>query len=366
MLTVASSVWLAWMACGAWLEYRKRRNLAHVRHRILVTGMRGKTTFVRLLHAGLVQHGVPTLSRISGDAPLLLLPDGRERPSPRRGLPNIVELQRVLLGSAVRGVEAVVLENMAIRPDLQRTVGKYIFRPTLQVLVSDAPDHLDVFPAGARDRAVLQLGALDKGIPLLITPGEENGELRSHAVARGFELVEPEEGHSPTGLYPHTRNLLAGVMAALRTMNAAGPENLETVARRAREDERIDIYTTGEGFRLADLLSVNDPLSTSTMLRLLAERAGVTPQKAGAVYCHRRDRAARLQSFVSLLRRHPAVIVGDRPPLTVLKASGARYLRRLDPRAVPGEGFAFAAGNAAYAGARVRQVFRSMGEHARW
>ncbi len=366
VFSVVSTVWLAWNACGAYLEFRKRRNLSHVSNRILVGGMRGKTTFVRLLHAGLLRHGVRTLGRVSGDSPVLLLPDGQERLSPRRGLPNIAELQRVLLDPMTRNAEAVILENMAIRPDLQQVVREQIFRPTLQVMAGDAPDHLDVFPEDPRARAAMLLGTLDKRVPLLLVPGGENEEMLALARKRGFSLVEPVEGLALPGLHAHMRHIVAAVMAALVRFGAGRDAALEAIVPLAEEYQKIDVYTTTEGFRLADLLSVNDPLSTSQLLRLLLAKAGVEPEQAGVIYCHRGDRGVRFQSFLDILRRHPAVVVGDRPPLWLLRKSGAHYSKRLEPDMFPGSGFAFAAGNTANAGVRVRSLFRSLGEHARW
>lgn len=366
MLTVAATIWVSWLAGGTLLEQYKRRHFRHIPHRVLVGGMRGKTSFVRLLHTALRRKGIRPLARTSGDSPVILLPDGSQRPFPRRGLPNISELQRLLLSRSIRDVDALVFENMAIRPDLQRTVREAIVRPTLQVMVNDAPDHLDVFPADPERRALMLLGTLDRQTPLLLTPGEDNDPMRELARGQGFNLVEPRGAALPEDLYDHSKNLVRGVLTVLEHMGHGGEEALEALAPLARDLQRVSVYTTDEGFHLADLLSVNDPASTFHLLSLLAERAGIDPGGSGVVYCHREDRPARLLSFMPVLKAHPAVIVGDRPPRTLLRRSGAIYTRDFGEGILPGTGFAFAIGNTRHGRTSFRDLFERLGAHARW
>ncbi len=53
MIELTAALWLSWLAVGTVAERRARCRLDAIPHRILVGGARGKTTLVRLIHAGL-------------------------------------------------------------------------------------------------------------------------------------------------------------------------------------------------------------------------------------------------------------------------------------------------------------------------
>src|SRR5690606_11514584 len=88
---------------------RHRRPLSQIPIRVHVAGSRGKTTVTRLIGAGLNGGGLRVLVKTTGTLPLLVMPDGSERPWPRRGLPSIGEQIRVVRLAARLKVDAIVL-----------------------------------------------------------------------------------------------------------------------------------------------------------------------------------------------------------------------------------------------------------------
>ena len=123
---------------------RHRRALARVPVRIFVNGTRGKSSVTRLITAVLRGSGTPTVGKTTGTCSRLILPDGKERPVPRDGPPNIAELIRTFRTAHRLGAEAIVFECMAVDPDLQRIAEERIVRPTITVLTNARLDHTDV------------------------------------------------------------------------------------------------------------------------------------------------------------------------------------------------------------------------------
>ena len=118
--------------------------------RILVTGTRGKSSLVRLLHAGLLACGLRSCARITGVLPRELSPSGCR--TIRRAAPAHVREMRWWLAQVPRGTDAVVMENSAVAPELQEAAGAWL-RPTLVVWTTLRSDHAEAWGPGIEGAA---------------------------------------------------------------------------------------------------------------------------------------------------------------------------------------------------------------------
>ena len=116
--------------------------LENIPVRICITGTRGKSSVVRLVHAGLRGAGLKVLGKTTGSQPTLLLPDGREKEIERRGTPSILEQRSTLRYAADYDVDAYVVELMSIHPEYQRVESKGLLNPNLVGITKLALDHL--------------------------------------------------------------------------------------------------------------------------------------------------------------------------------------------------------------------------------
>ena len=130
---------------GVW----SRRNVTRLQRvplRVLVTGTRGKSSTVRLIHAALTAGGIPTLGKMTGTASRELDTAGTEHPTNRIGQVSILEMLETVHRSFRRDAvapEAVVLECMAVTPDLIRMCTDDIVRPQASVVTNALWDHLE-------------------------------------------------------------------------------------------------------------------------------------------------------------------------------------------------------------------------------
>lgn len=120
---------------------RHRRNLKAVPIRIHVAGTRGKSTTVRLIAAALRAQGMRVLAKTTGTQPRLIAVDGSEIHWSRLGPATIREQSRLLDLAARERVDAIVVECMAIRPEMIRASEWYFVRATTTVITNARDDH---------------------------------------------------------------------------------------------------------------------------------------------------------------------------------------------------------------------------------
>lgn len=110
--------------------------------RICITGSRGKSSVVRLVHAALIRNDIKALGKTTGSRSSLLLPDGTEENIYRRGPQSILEQRKILRKAHSHGVDAYVIETMSIRPEYRFVEARRILKPNLIGVTKITKDHL--------------------------------------------------------------------------------------------------------------------------------------------------------------------------------------------------------------------------------
>src|SRR5262249_48886631 len=106
-------------AYGLWESTRHSRQIPKIPIRVHVNGTRGKSSLTRLIAGGLRAGGVPTFAKTTGTTARIIRPDGTEVDVYRVGRPNIIEQTRIFRWAVEAEARALVLECMAVTPDLQ-------------------------------------------------------------------------------------------------------------------------------------------------------------------------------------------------------------------------------------------------------
>ena len=132
---------------------RHKENIAKLTLRIHVNGTRGKSSVTRLIAAGLRAGGHKVVAKTTGTEAKLIFPDGSEQYLVRRGPANIRENIKVISQAASLGADAVVIECMAIQPELQKFCEQRLIKSTIGVITNVRLDHEDVMGKGLENVA---------------------------------------------------------------------------------------------------------------------------------------------------------------------------------------------------------------------
>lgn len=144
-LIISSIVFALLFSFGVWEKRRNEKNLRSIPIRVNVNGTRGKSTATRLLTAILQEAGYKVIGKTTGSAARMIYRDmDEEKEIKRRPMGvSIKEQIRVINDAASLGVEALICECMAVRPEYQKVYQHQMLKSTLTIIVNVLEDHLE-------------------------------------------------------------------------------------------------------------------------------------------------------------------------------------------------------------------------------
>jgi poly-gamma-glutamate synthase PgsB/CapB len=288
---------------GALELWVHRRNLARIPIRVHVNGTRGKSSVTRLIAAGLRAHGLVTCAKTTGTMARMILPDAREVPIFRPAGANVIEQKRIVAAAAAHGAEALVIECMALQPDLQSLCEFKMLRATHGVITNARPDHLDVM--GPTERAVA--AALCGMVPVrgrLYTSEVHHLDVLAHAAAdRETALVAlgpadaAEVSDAELARFSYTEHrdnvaLALRVCAELGVPRAVALSGMWSCAADpgALTTFHVDFY--GRKLTFLNAFAANDPVSTRQLWELGRSHVPDAGKRIAVFNC-RADRTER-------------------------------------------------------------------------
>jgi poly-gamma-glutamate synthase PgsB/CapB len=131
---------------GRWVgqTHAHARRVDALQYRIHVNGIRGKSTVTRIVAGLLREAGVVTVAKSTGTAAAVINRHGEDEPIHRKGAPTILEQIDVVRRYVTRGVDALVIECMALKPAYQDVSERRIVRSNIGILTNVREDHQDV------------------------------------------------------------------------------------------------------------------------------------------------------------------------------------------------------------------------------
>ncbi len=158
--TVIVLIFIFLILVGLGEAYLQKRNLARIRIRVHVNGTRGKSSVVRLIAGGLRESGIVTCAKTTGTLARMILPDASEYPIFRPSGANVIEQVRIISVAASYGADAIVVECMALQPQLQWLSESRFLQATHGVITNARADHLDVMGPEEKDVALALAGSI--------------------------------------------------------------------------------------------------------------------------------------------------------------------------------------------------------------
>ncbi|MFG2498135.1 poly-gamma-glutamate synthase PgsB [Streptomyces sp. NPDC048441] len=334
------------VVCGAILlvagvveQRRHFTNLEHIPSRVLVNGIRGKSSITRLCAGALRGGGLATVAKTTGTAARFIHPDATEEPVYRKfGIANVVEQIGIVRRAAAYNPDALVIECMAVMPALQEINQSKLIRSTIGVLCNVREDHLAEMGPTLDDVA----RSLSRSMPengICVTAEQDRfGILQEEADARNCELIyaDPEtvsddelRGFSwftfkeNVAIALKVAELLGvGREVALQGMYDAPPDpGVLSVERYATED--------GKKLRFANVFAANDPESTLMNINQLLDLGAVHRPLHVVINCRpdRVERNGQMGEIIPDLQPEKVFVIGH-PAKSAIDAIPAEWRSR--------------------------------------
>ncbi|MEN8649194.1 poly-gamma-glutamate synthase PgsB [Streptomyces sp. 21So2-11] len=290
------------LVAGIVEQRRHFTNLDRIPSRVLVNGIRGKSSITRLCAGALRGGGLTTVAKTTGTAARFIHPDATEEPVYRKfGIANVVEQIGIVRRAAAYDPDALVIECMAVMPALQEINQSKLIRSTIGVLCNVREDHLAEMGPTLDDVARSLSRSMPEGGICITAEKDRFHILQEEADARDCKLMyaDPEivsdEELRGFSWFTFKENVaialtvaeLLGVEreTALRGMYDAPPDpGVLSVERYRTED--------GKRLRFANVFAANDPESTLMNINQLLD-VGAIKRPLNVVINCRPDRVER-------------------------------------------------------------------------
>lgn len=246
------------------------RNINSIPLRIVVNGTRGKSTVTRLLGAALKAGGYKTIAKTTGTRPSYIIDNQIEKPVIRPGRANIHEQLSIIRKAVREKVDAIVIENMSLRPDLQWIEETKIISPQVVVITNVRADHLEVMGPTLDDIAKNFINAVPQNARIITGEKILFPLLERLAKERGIEIFLSNENEvsgeelKPFTYFEHRENV-ALVLTVCNNLGIKKDKALAEMYKYIPDSGVLKIYNLnigGKNIVLYNALAANDPDST--------------------------------------------------------------------------------------------------------
>ena len=280
---------------------RKKINIV-----IHVNGIRGKSTVSRLIDAGLRDGKKKVFTKVTGTEPKYIDIDNQEKDIKRIGKANIREQIRTIKKAAKCGADILVLECMAVKPELQKISEEKIVKADIGVITNVRYDHLDEMGESLEEIA----NSLCNTMPQdgIIVTGEEKklDIIKEKAKLKATKVLFMD------GLKDEYKEIdfMENVAVALKVCECLGVER-EVALKRMKKYKKDSgvlkeikfLNSQGKKISFINLLAANDPDSSEKIIKSF-ESEELWSRKKYLMVNNRRDRLSRLEQFVSFVEKY--------------------------------------------------------------
>ena len=329
MTAVQTPLWLLGICIAALLIYlvveraRHRRQLSQLPTRIVVNGIRGKSSVTRLIAGALRANDRRTVfAKTTGTAARLIYPNGREVPI-RRGLGgvNVIEQIGVVRRAVHADADTLVIECMAVLPELQQVNQELLIESSIVVITNVREDHLEEMGPTLDDVA----RSLSRSMPhfgTVVTAERERLHiLQEEADSRQSKLVSVDPDSVTDAEMRRFRwiTFKENVALALAVAQLCGVDRATALKGmwQAAPDPgvlRVDACShNGRRFAAVNLFAANDPASTLMNIRLLRERRLIGQRVAVVINCRpdRIERNGQMGSIIADIDPERVFLIGS-------------------------------------------------------
>ncbi len=325
IIFIFSTIFIIWGIIEQ-ISHQKRVNSIPIR--IHVNGTRGKSTTTRLIAAGLREAGFKVLAKTTGTLPRIIFEDGMETPIRRRGSPNIIEQLKIFKEATKRKVDVLVVECMAVSPELQWVSEHKMVKSTIGVITNVREDHLEDVGPGLNSMAESLKLTIPQGGVLVTAEKNYLSFFKEHADKLKTKIIwaDPDDVSDRTIDKFHYMNFKENVSVALRVNKHFGVK--EDVALRGMLKANPDpgalkifkLTKEGKIIFFVNAFAANDRISTLLIWEKVKKIFDLNNLPVIGIINSREDRALRAIQFAHILAKEiilsKIILVGPLSKLT--------------------------------------------------
>lgn len=366
-ILILALIWLAYLLREARRVQAARRKITHIVH---VNGTRGKSTVSRLIESGLRTGGLRVFCKTTGTDPMTIDVHGREELIRRRGRANIKEQINILCRAADQGAQVLVVECMAVQPELQHAAQHDILRADVGVITNVRRDHTDVMGQTLPQICDALCNTVPKNGVLFTAEEKQVARMARHAQRMGSDFfpIRPD-GSEPD--FDFAENI-ALALAVCRHLGVERDTALAGMTQFKRDPYALSLHRLGQALFINGL-SINDIQSTCAVWEDLRQKHSLENRELILLVNNRADRGSRTEDML-------AVCLALKPAQVWLMGAARGYMRRglskklphtkvkdltgpeeLDIPALREDQVVFAIGNIANGGRELMQLVRKEG-----
>jgi poly-gamma-glutamate synthase pgsB len=277
---------------------KKRRTLKYIIH---INGIRGKSTVSRLIDAGLRAGGYKVFTKTTGTSPRIIDTNTKEFEINRQGKPNIREQIKVINWANKENTEILILECMAVKPDLQYICENKILKSNIVAITNVREDHLDEM-GDTLDKIA---DSLSNTIPTKGTffTADENyfNFFKNKCIAKNTNAFLSKELKNEYWQIDFPVNVSLAIDIC-KFLNVDEKIALEGMRDYHKDPGSLKVlsYLNKRNFRIffINTLAANDPNSTEIILNRISTKVYWNNRKYLLIN-NRADRLSRLEQFVN-------------------------------------------------------------------
>lgn len=344
------------------LNRKLRKSFKYVIH---INGIRGKSTTTRLIDAGLRKCGFKVFSKTTGTVPTMINTNNEEVKIKRLGNANIREQLKMVKKAYKEKAEVLVLECMAVNPELQYICEKQILNANVTVITNVRPDHIQDMGETLEDIAVAFSNTIPTNGNLVINNSEFNSIFIKKAKVNNTKvhIVDEYTGIDLLDTFRENISLALGVAEVLGLDKNLFFEGMKEYHHDVGAFETIKFENTifMNGF------SINDPTSIKVVYNEIIKK--IDYNELTIVLNNRSDRPTRILQHIEMMKDLPCkklLIFGSNTKYVLEKIK--KNCKNLDVEILTNiedllnEKIIFGVGNIGGKGLEIINYFREKGE----
>ena len=305
-LTLIPVIMAGAFALGIAEKKMVQKNIDKIPLRIVVNGIRGKSTVTRLITGILREAGYRVVGKTTGSAARMIYWDSDEEEVIYRRPegPNITEQKGVVKKAAKKRAEALVSECMAVNPDYQKALQEEFVQANMVVIVNVLEDHMDVMGPTLDQIAEGFTNTIPYNGHLIISKNEYVNYFKRVARIRKTKVYVADDDLISEAflkkfkymVFPQNASLALAVADALGIDRQTSFRGMLNAHPDPGAAEVWSIPSFGRNVYFINGFAVNDAASTLSMLERL-HALGYNTDNATVVMNCRPDRVDRSQQF---------------------------------------------------------------------